>query len=165
MFSRRVPFSIGRRAEVPRAAARTLSRPSPFGRARGEKGQEGAEEAFGALSDNPRCCDAHSRRSQRQSEVQSAVQQPPAGPREDERRELPRRAAGRGGGGAKTAPPRKPQHGRDHRRPPGRAGPDRQPQLSVLGPALPLAVQQDAARRLQGESRPASREADVLKVR
>lgn len=114
--------------------------------------QKGGNKRQRSLSDNPRCCDANSRRSQRHSEVQSAVQQPPAGLWEDERCEPPGRAAGRSGGGAKAAPPREPQHGRDHSRPPGGAGPDRQPELSLLGPALPLAMQQDAACRLQGQT-------------
>lgn len=39
-----------------------------------ERKKESSWRAFGDFFDNPRCCDANSRRSQRQSEVQSAVQ-------------------------------------------------------------------------------------------
>lgn len=39
-----------------------------------KKRKERSWRDFGAFFDNPRCCDANSRRSQRQSEVQSAVQ-------------------------------------------------------------------------------------------
>ena len=94
------------------------------------------------------CCDAYPRRCQHEPPLHAAFHR--AEPGQDERGA----AAGRPGRQrrpGRQAEERRPQHGGGAGRPPRRAGAHRQPQLPLLRSALALALQQDAARRFQGE--------------
>lgn len=97
------------------------------------------------------CCDAYPRRYQHQPPLHAALHR--AEPGEDERAAAAaRRRAQRSAGG--EAARRRPQHGGGPGGPPRGAGAHRQPQLPLLRAAHPLALQQDAAHRLQGTAAP-----------
>uniref|UniRef100_A0A8C4U725 RUNX family transcription factor 1 n=1 Tax=Falco tinnunculus TaxID=100819 RepID=A0A8C4U725_FALTI len=95
------------------------------------------------------CCDAYPRRYQHQPPLHAALHH--AEPGEDDRAAAAaRRRAQRGPAG--EAAQRRPQHGGGPGGSPRGAGAHRQPQLPLLRAAHPLALQQDAAHRLQGKS-------------